>query len=132
MAHFAELDENNVVLRVIVIANEDITNQETGKEEEELGVSLCKRLYGEHTRWKQTSYNRNFRINYAGIGHTYDKELDAFIPKPRFKNRILNKETCQWEFPIPEPKLTEEQIKSHCWYSWDDDNCRWLLITPVP
>lgn len=81
MAHFAELDENNVVLRVIVVDNKDTTDDQ-GVEREEVGINFCKSLFGEHTRWAQTSYNNNIRGKYAIVGDTYDPELDKFIPIP--------------------------------------------------
>lgn len=82
MAHFAEIDENNVVLRVIVVSNAVITD-ENGIEQEELGIAFCQSLLGADTRWVQTSYNNNFRVRYAGIGYTYDAARDAFIqPQP--------------------------------------------------
>lgn len=79
MAHFAELDSNNTVLRVLVVSNDDITD-ENGDEQEELGVAFLQGLLGEDTIWKQTSYNNNFRGTYAGIGYTYDEENDVFVP----------------------------------------------------
>ena len=81
MAHFAELNENNVVKRIIVISNSDITDV-NGIEKEELGVEFCKSLFGEHTKWIQTSYNGNTRGKYAQEGDTYNAELDKFIPIP--------------------------------------------------
>ena len=147
MAHFAQLDENNIVLNVIVVADSDTTNPETGEEDENIGIAFLKRLFGENSRWKQTSYNTRkgvyydpetglpgkkppFRKNYAGIGHRYDEEMNAFIPKPRYKNTILDTETCEWVQPIPCPVLTEEQKKLKCWYEWNDDEIRWDLVTP--
>jgi hypothetical protein len=70
MAHFAKLDANNVVEQVIVVANED-TADNSGAETEAIGVAFCQQLMGASTNWKQTSYNANFRGNYAGIGYTY-------------------------------------------------------------
>ena len=78
MAHFAQLDENNVVTQVIVVSNED-TSDVNGNEVEEIGVTFCKKLLGADTNWKQTSYNNNMRVRYAGIGYTYNEELDAFV-----------------------------------------------------
>lgn len=78
MAHFAELNQNNVVLRVLVVSNDDITD-ENGQEQEALGISFLQGLFGADTRWVQTSYNGNFRGCYAGIGMTYDPVADIFI-----------------------------------------------------
>jgi hypothetical protein len=77
VAHFAELDENNVVKRVIVVDNKD-TADANGNEVESIGVAFCQKLFGGN--WKQTSYNGNFRKHYAGIGYTYDPTLDEFVP----------------------------------------------------
>jgi hypothetical protein len=76
MAHFAEIDGSNKVLRVIVVSNNDILD-ENGNESEQLGKDMCSRLLGGN--WIQTSYNNNFRGTYAGIGHTYDAENDIFV-----------------------------------------------------
>ena len=102
MAHFAQVDENNVVLQVIVVNNSELLDAQ-GAEREELGVAFCQSLFGAETRWVQTSYNANFRKNYAGIGFSYDSVRDAFIaPKP-YPSWILNEDTCQWQAPIPYP-----------------------------
>lgn len=78
MAHFANLDKNNKVIEIIVVANEDILDK-NGNESEELGIEFCKILRGKDTRWKQTSYNHNFRGRYAGVGMYYDETIDEFI-----------------------------------------------------
>jgi hypothetical protein len=99
MAHFAELDETNVVKQVIVVHNNELLDN--GVESEEKGIVFCKTLYGENTSWVQTSYNGNFRKNYAGIGFIYDQIHDAFIPpKPENTEDVtwwLNPDTCNWE-----------------------------------
>lgn len=79
MAHFAQLDQDNCVLQVIVVNNAVILD-DSGVEQESLGIAFCKSLYGEDTEWVQTSYNANFRAFYAGIGYTYDSVKDEFIP----------------------------------------------------
>lgn len=81
MAHFAELDTNNVVLRVLVVANDRLTDS-TGQEQEQLGISFLQGLFGADTRWVQTSYNANFRDKYAGIGDLYDAAADLFVRPP--------------------------------------------------
>lgn len=98
MAHFARLDENNVVISVIVVSNAD-TADASGVEKEHIGAAFCERLFG--GIWKQTSYNANFRKNYAGLGYTYDSVRDAFIPPRPGEDWLLNEETCQWENPNP-------------------------------
>ena len=77
MAHFAQLDEENKVIQVIVVHNNELMLD--GEESETKGIIFCKSLFGEETRWKQTSYNGNFRKNYAGFGYTYDAVLDEFV-----------------------------------------------------
>ena len=130
MAHFARIDENNIVTQVIVVANEDTTDT-NGVEVEEIGVAFCKKLLGAETNWKQTSYNNNFRVRYAGTGYSYNAELDAFIaPKP-FESWTLVEETADWESPVgPAPELTEAQVESRSFYKWDEENLAWVLETP--
>ena len=122
MAHFAELDANNVVLRVIVVGNKD-TADANGVEKEHIGAAFCERLFG--GTWKQTSYNGNKRKNYAGIGYTYDAGRDAFIPPKPFNSWVLNESTCQWEAPVPMPADagTGEPPKM---YSWDESTTSWV------
>lgn len=79
MAHFAELNSENIVQRVIVVNNEKLTDQ-YGVEHEQLGIDFCRRLFGESTKWVQTSYNSNFRGTYAGVGFIYDPVRDIFKP----------------------------------------------------
>jgi hypothetical protein len=78
MAHFAELDENNTVLRVIIVHNNDCLKD--GKEDEAAGIAFCQSLFGANTRWVQTSYNGNRRGCFAGKGFTYDAVRDVFVP----------------------------------------------------
>lgn len=97
MAHFAELDETNKVIRVIVVNNEVINNAE-GLDGEEIGIAFCQSLYGADTIWKQTSYNGNFRKNFAGTNTSYDPIRDAFIEnKPTEGSWIFNEDTLQWD-----------------------------------
>jgi hypothetical protein len=117
MAHFAQLDENNNVIQVIVVDNSTIINS-NGIEIEELGIQFCKELVGQSTNWIQTSYNSNFRKNYAGIGFTYDELRDAFIPPKPYPSWILNEDTCVWESPIPYPNNDED-------YIWNENNQSW-------
>jgi len=132
MAHFCQLDENNVVTQVIVVANED-TSDANGVEAEEIGVAFCKKLLGADTNWKQTSYNNNMRVRYAGIGYSYNAELDAFVPPKLFASWILDEETIDWVSPVgPAPVLTEAQIEAGYRYEWDEENGAWNFITPEP
>jgi hypothetical protein len=116
MAHFAEIDQNNTVLRVVVIDNKD-TADAGGVEKESIGAAFCERLFG--GTWKQTSYNGNKRKNYAGIGYKYDADRDAFIaPKP-FASWVLEELTCQWKAPTPMPTDGKK-------YSWDEATTSWV------
>lgn len=94
MAHFAQLDDNNIVTQVIVVHNNELLD-ENGQESEAKGIAFCQSLLGGN--WIQTSYNGNFRKNYAGQGFTYDVIRDAFIPPKPEGNWILDETTCQWK-----------------------------------
>jgi hypothetical protein len=95
MAHFAQLDESNIVTQVIVVHNNELL-EEDGTENPIKGARFCQSLLGGN--WIQTSYNGNIRKNFAGIGYTYDQTRDAFIPpKPEEGNWVLNEDTCIWE-----------------------------------
>lgn len=109
MAYFAELDQSNIVLRVISVGDWVIVD-ESGVEHEEWGKAFCRKLFGQDTIWMQTSYNTNagqhtggktpFRKNYAGIGYTYDSQLDAFIaPQPEGNGWVLDEDKCIWRNP---------------------------------
>ena len=130
MAHFCRIDENNIVTQVIVVANED-TADSNGVEVEEIGVAFCKKLLGADTRWKQTSYNGNFRVRYAGIGYSWNEELSAFIPPQPFASWVLDNTTADWVSPAgPAPALTEEEVEARSFYKWDEENLEWVLETP--
>ena len=93
MAHFAQLDESNIVTQVIVVNNNELLDN--GVESEAKGIAFCQSLLGGN--WIQTSYHRNIRKNFAGIGDTYDATRDAFIPpKPTEGNWQLDETTCNW------------------------------------
>lgn len=135
MAHYAMLDENNVVTQVIVVSNSD-TSDANGVEDESIGVAFCKKLLGANTNWKQTSYNSSMRVRYAGIGYSYNESLDAFVPAQPFASWTLNNETADWDSPITRPTLTEDQIAAGSFYIWDEDayqadnTAGWVLQTP--
>jgi hypothetical protein len=115
MSHFAQIDENNVVVQVIVAEQEFIN---TG-------------VVGDPASWIQTSYNTQggqhqlggtpLRKNYAGIGYTYDPVRDAFIPPQPYPSWTLDEETCLWSSPQPHPR--DGKI-----YSWSEDALQWLEI----
>lgn len=118
MAHFAQLDENNIVIQVIVVNNNELLD-ENNVEQESKGIAFCQSLLGGN--WKQTSYNGNMRKNYAGIGFTYDESRDAFISQKPFNSWILNEDTCRWEAPTPMP--TDGKM-----YRWDEDTLSWIEV----
>jgi hypothetical protein len=126
MAHYAFLNQNNIVTEVIV-----------GKNEGEEGINW-EQQYGSFRGQicKRTSYNTingvhllggtPFRKNYAGIGYTYDETRDAFIPPKLYNSWILNEETCLWETPIPKPTT---EIEENQYYSWNEDIINWEVKT---
>lgn len=116
MAHFAEIDDNKVVLRVLVVDNNDLLDSE-GNESEALGITYLKNGFG--SDWIQTSYNKTFRKNYASGGYTYDSARDAFIPPQKFASWTLNEDTCQWEAPTAMPD------DGNSWV-WDEDTLQWI------
>lgn len=118
MAHFAQLNEENVVLQVIVVSNQDTADKD-GVENEAIGAEFCTNLLG--GRWVQTSYNGNIRKNYAGVGYKYDKDLDAFIPPQPYASWTLNEDTAQWEAPTPYP--TDDKR-----YTWDEETTSWVEV----
>ena len=142
MAHFAQLDENNVVTNIIVVSNDDITDS-NGNEVESIGVAFCQKLLGADTNWKQTSYNSNMRGNYAGIGYTYMENVatmgvgstDIFISQQPYASWTVGVNTAAWYSPIPQPALTDDQIAAGSYYEWDesayqaDNTVGWALTT---
>lgn len=122
MAHFAQIDENNVVVQVLVVPDEQ---EDRGQEflADDLGLGGV---------WKKTSYNTAggihvnggipFRKNYAGIGYTFDAARDAFIPPKPFASWTLNEDTCFWQAPVPMP--TDGAV-----YTWNEDDQRWDEVT---
>jgi len=143
MAHFAQLDENNVVTQVIVVGNSD-TADVNGVESENIGVAFCQSLLGADTTWKQTSYNSNMRGNYAGIGMKYMTGVatlgvgstDVFISEQPHASWTISTTEALWEAPITQPTLTDEQKAAGSYYTWDesayqaDNSTGWTLTTP--
>jgi hypothetical protein len=121
MAHFAQIDENNIVVQVIVINNEILLDTDNN-ESEVKGIDFCESLYG-HRNWLQTSYNGNMRYNYAGIGYTFDEDNDAFYAPQPFASWLLD-ENFIWQAPVPYPEnASEDKV-----YEWDEDNLTWKVI----
>ena len=125
MAYFANIDGSGIVLSVISISNLVIGEPEkTFPETEQLGVDFIINTLGFSGEWKQTSYNKNFRKNYAGIGYTYDASRNAFIPPQPFQSWILNENTCTWDSPVPYPNDGEK-------YEWNEENKEWRNINDL-
>ena len=131
MAHFAELDSNNVVLRVIVVSDDNEAD----------GENWCKNLFG-GVAWKQTSYNRNIRRNFAGIGFTYDASKDAFIPPQPYPSWVFVEDTLSWKPPLDYPTSDDIETTSKdgisidfkTTYEWDesayqaDNSTGWVKV----
>jgi len=127
MGHFAELDENNKVIRVLVGCNQDIANNggELSEQAANHFATICP-LSTNGVKWVQTSYNKNFRKQYAGLGHTYDPIKDKFIsPQPYPSWNLDNNDN--WQAPVPKPSLTEEQKLERKRYIWNEENLSWDL-----
>jgi Ni,Fe-hydrogenase I large subunit len=122
MAHFAELDENNVVTRVIVVHNNELLGAD-GVEFEEKGIDFCESLFG-HRNWKQTSYNGNFKKQFSGIGFTYDSDKDVFIEPSPHPSWTLN-ENSDWVAPVEKPD--ESGLEENQYYAWYEDSQTWEI-----
>ncbi len=146
MAHFAKLDANNIVEDVIVVSNDDVIDN-SGTEVESIGVAFCQKLLGADTNWKQTSYNDNFRGNYAGVGMTYMTNVatlgvastDVFmIPQP-YASWSVGINTASWyppDNPGAAPVLSTSDADAGKYYVWNESNYQsdpstaWVLTTP--
>lgn len=120
MAHFAKLDENNTVTQVIVVKN-DIILDNNNNEVESIGVDFCKSLFGENTNWVQTSYNHNFRKQFAVIGFTYDSQKNKFIAPQPYPSWILDSND-DWQAPVDYPD--DGNV-----YQWNEETQSWEQIT---
>lgn len=117
MAHFAELDENNIVTNVIVVHNDELLD-ENGNESEQKGIDFCVAHYG--GRWVQTSYNENFRQKYAGIGSIFIPDADIFTDSQPYPSWSLDTEY-KWQAPMPQPKG---------FWIWNEENTEWVEVIP--
>ena len=146
MAHFAQLDGNNLVTQVIVVSNDD-TSDSGGVETESIGVAFCQKLLGASTNWKQTSYNSTIRGNYAGIGYTYMSNVatlgvgstDVFISQQPYASWTVGVGTATWYPPAnpgDAPALTDAEKAANKYYVWNESNydadpaTAWVLTTP--
>lgn len=128
MAHYAILNEDNIVTNVIVISNDDILD-ENGNENEELGLEKCREIYNDPSiKAVQTSYNKNFRKYYAGIGFSYNEEGDVFVPPKPYPSYSFNSTTFEWEPPTPKPTDPIENGG----YIWNENTLSWdTIILPT-
>lgn len=117
MAHFAKLDLNNVVVEVNALHNNELLDN--GVENEAKGIAFLTDWSGGYSNWKQTSYNSTFRKNYAAIGYTYYKHLDAFVPPKYYSSWLLDGQSCQWIAPVAYP--TDGKM-----YRWDESTIAWV------
>jgi hypothetical protein len=133
MAYFARLNDENEVIQITSV-NNDIIKDSGGEEIEILGIQFLRNLYKEqNSRWVQCSYNTRmgvhingktpFRVNYPGIGWTYDPQKDAFIGRKFFESWVLNENTCLYEAPVPIPEGNYPQAA----YSWDEATTSWIF-----
>jgi hypothetical protein len=122
MAHFAQLDENNKVISVHVVANHVIADND-GNDDEQKGIEYLQKLHGNSTSWKQTSYNANFRVNHAGRGMAYDAENDMFYyPVQPYPSWSYNKKTGDWDAPVEKPIHPDDRP---CIIAWNEDTGAW-------
>ena len=130
MAHFAKLDQDNIVTTINVVHDNELLVD--GAENEQKGINFLNTFFNTSDNWKQTSYNTfkgvhklggtPFRKNYAGIGYTYDEDKDAFIPPQPYSSWTLNNDTCQWEAPVAYPDDDKD-------YKWNEAITNWEEIT---
>ena len=124
MAHFAKINENNIVVQVVVVADSDAPTEAEGQ-------TFLQNLYKNNDTWKKTSYNTHanvhklggtpFRKNYAGIGYTYNSSKDAFIPPKPYESWTLDEDTCQWQAPVAYPSDGQG-------YVWKEDTQTWIVF----
>lgn len=125
MAHFAKLNEQNEVTTVVVISNDDLIDA-NGVEQEHLGISVCKKIFGENTRWVQCSFNSRIRRTFPAIGFIYEPTVDAFYsPNPPFASWSLNA-NFEWEAPIPKPADRDGLT-----WIWDENQGMWQITAPM-
>ena len=118
MAHFAEINHEGIVQRVVVVSNGDTADSQ-GNEVESVGVEFCKRLFGGD--WVQTSYNGNMRARFAGKGHFYDNDRDAFIAPQPHPSWELDELSLDWVPPVPYPDKDK-------FYRWDEESLNWVKV----
>lgn len=121
MAHFAQVNEFDIVQQVIVVADSDCLDA-NGQESEAVGAAFCHNLLG--GRWLQTSYNNNMRVRFAGIGYKYDAVRNAYIPPQPYLSWVFDETTLDWAAPVPYPTDGKS-------YVWDEAIQNWVEV-PTP
>lgn len=121
MAHYAFLDENNIVTEVIVGIDEGVDNIDWEQHYGNFRGQVCKRTSYNTVKNTHAFGGTPFRGNYAGVGYFYDEQRDAFIPPKPYESWILDEETFTWTSPIPQP--SDGNI-----YNWDEENQSWTQI----
>ena len=114
MAHFAQINSDDIVIEIVVVDNQDIIQD--GVECEQKGIDLCRKLFGSETNWVQCSYNNNFRKQYAGVGFRYNRERDVFIRPQPFPSWTLGQDS-DWAPPTPYPEGGP--------YKWIEETQQW-------
>ena len=120
MAYFAKLGTGNIVETVISI-NNSVIKDNNGIEQEKLGIEFINNMYKTNDIWKQTSFNKSIRKNFAGVGMIYDENRDAFINQKPFNSWVLNEDTCIWEAPVAYPQDNNE-------YNWNESTLTWDIV----
>jgi hypothetical protein len=132
MAHFAQLDENNIVTNVIVVSNDDCLDAD-GNEAEAIGIAFCKSLLGADTNGVQSSYNNNIRFRHAGIGMKYDSANDVFYGRQPYPSWVIDASTWVWDAPVALPDDAgvddEDNPTEHVSYDWDEGSTTWTNRT---
>ena len=120
MAYFARLDENNVVVEVLAVEN-SVLNDLPYPESEAIGVNFLNGIFN-YSKWKQTSYNKNFRFHFASVNYSYDENYDVFLPPKAFPSWTLNTETFLWQASVAYPNDGKE-------YQWNEETLSWVEFT---
>lgn len=133
--YFAQIDDRDIVQRVIVVSDEDCVDS-NDEHNEEVGIAFCKILTQDSSsKWKESFKDGSQRGRPAGIGYKYDSTLNAYIPPQPYPSWTLDETAYNWEPPITIPTLTDEQIASRSYYEWNevaymaDNTTGWTLIT---
>ena len=128
MAHFAEINDSNIVQRVIVVSNSNTADAD-GNEVEAIGIAFCKALLGSDTNWVQTSYHHKIRCRYGAKGMKYDATNDVFYEQQPYASWTLNTSTWEWEAPVALPDDAVDNDTHFVGYTWDEDTRSWTNRT---